>query len=232
MKQDELVVRAVSLLLVATATVFGTGCALAHEKPYDTVDASKVGTLGGGHGLAPGTVAPDAQVLDTKGRRVTLSGVRSGRPTALVFYRGGWCPPCNFQIHELSTHVRDFQKRGVALIVVSVDNPDHAVETAKEYGLDFDVLSDPDRSAHAAYHVIDHMGGVETFMIARMGADLEERSGRKHHDDAIPSVFFIDTSGVIRWSHADPDYSKRPSVAQLLEAIDRTRAVGNTAQSP
>jgi peroxiredoxin len=181
MKQHELVVRAASyLLLVATAPVSATGCGLAHEKAYEAVDASKVGTLGGGHGLAPGVAAPDAQVLDVRGRPVILSSVRAGRPTALVFYRGGWCPPCNFQLHELSTHVRDFQKRGVALIVVSVDNPGHAVETAKEYGLDFDVLSDPDRSAHTAYHVIDHLGGMETFMIARMGADLEERSGRSH----------------------------------------------------
>jgi len=201
---------------------------LPHEKPYDAVDPSKVGTLSGGYGLPPGVPAPDANVLDTKGRATTLNAVRARRPAALVFYRGGWCPPCNFQVHELSRSSAEFRKRGVALIVISVDNPDHAVETAKEYGLDFDVLSDPEVAAHRAYHVVDHIGGMTNFMIARMGADLEERSGKAHHDVAIPSVFLIDASGTIRWSHVDPDYSKRPSVPQILEAIDRSQIVTST----
>ncbi len=216
----------VALLAVAVSS---TGCALPHEKPYDAVDPSKVGTLSGGYGLPPGVPAPDANVLDTKGRATTLNAVRASRPAALVFYRGGWCPPCNFQVHELSRSSAEFRKRGVALIVISVDNPDHAVETAKEYGLDFDVLSDPDLAAHRAYHVVDHIGGMTNFMIARMGADLEERSGKTHHDVAIPSVFLIDASGTIRWSHADPDYSKRPNVPQILEAIDSSQIVTSTA---
>jgi peroxiredoxin len=107
------------------------------------------------------------------------------------------------------------------LIAVSVDDPEHAVESAKEYGIDFPVLSDPDLAAHKAFHVVDHLGGLATFMIARMGADLEQRSGREHHDVAVPSIFLIDAAGVIRWSHVDIDYGKRPSVPQLLDAIDR-----------
>ena len=207
---------------LALTVAFTSGCALPHEKAYESINASKVGTLTGDVGLQPGIAAPNAQLLDTKGRPVTLSGVRANRPTALVFYRGGWCPSCNYQLHELATSSEEFRRRGVALVAVSVDKPDHAVETAKEYGLDFDVLSDPNLKAHRAYRVIDHLGGVTTFMIARMGADLEERSGKTHHDVAVPSIFLIDSAGVIRWSHADPDYAKRPSVPQILEAIDRS----------
>jgi peroxiredoxin len=213
---------------LALTVAFTSGCGLPHEKAYESINASKVGTLTGDVGLRPGVAAPNAQLLDTKGSPVTLSDVRANRPTALVFYRGGWCPSCNYQLHELATSSAEFRRRGVALVAVSVDKPDHAVETAKEYGLDFDVLSDPELEAHRAYRVIDHLGGVTTFMIARMGADLEERSGKKHHDVAVPAIFLIDASGTIRWSHADPDYSKRPSAAQILEAIDRS-GVAKTA---
>ena len=207
---------------LALTVAFTTGCGLPHEKAYESINGSKVGTLTGDVGLRPGIAAPNARLLDTKGRAVTLSDVRANRPTALVFYRGGWCPPCNYQLHELQTSSKEFRRRGVALVAVSVDKPDHAVETAKEYGLDFDVLSDPNLEAHTAYRVIDHLGGMTTFMIARMGADLEERSGKTHHDVAVPAIFLIDSAGVIRWSHADPDYAKRPSVPQILEAIHRS----------
>ena len=213
------IVASLALVTLLTATA---GCALPHEKAYEAVDASRIGTLSGGYGLAPGNAAPDAEVLDSKGEPVTLSGVRSGRPALLVFYRGGWCPACNFQIHELSGQQAEFRKRGVQVIAISVDNPDHAVATTKEYALAFDVLSDPDLHAHRAYRVIDHLGGVATFMIARMGADLERQSGRTHHDVAVPSLFLIDAPGTIRWSHADPDYAKRPNVSQILAAIDHS----------
>ena len=69
--------------------------------------------------------------------------------------------------------------RGVALIVISVDNPDHAVETAKEYGLDFDVLSDPDLAAHRAYHVVDHIG-MTNFMIELVHLEIAGRTPATH----------------------------------------------------
>ena len=53
-----------------------------------------------------------------------------------------------------------------------------------------------------------------------MGADLDDRSGRDHHDVAVPSIFLIDGGGIIRFAHADPDYTRRPTVAAILAAID------------
>jgi peroxiredoxin len=214
------VVRVPVAVLIGFAGLSLAGC-LGHEEAYQVVDQANAGTTSEGYGWPPGTAAPDASVLDMQGRPVTLSSVRAHRPAALVFYRGGWCPPCNYQIHELQTHVNEFKTRGLSLIAISVDNPQHAVATAKEYGLDFAVLSDPQLTAHAAYRVIDHLGGMTAFMLARMGADLEERSGRDHHDVAVASVFLIDAGGVIRWAHADTDYGKRPSPSQILAAADR-----------
>jgi peroxiredoxin len=220
MKRNSAVRVPIAVLLGFAGILSLAGC-LGHEKAYQVVDQSSAGTTSDTYGLPPGTAAPDASLLDTQGRPVTLSSVRANRPAALVFYRGGWCPPCNYQIHELQTHVKEFRKRGLSLIAISVDNPEHAVATAKEYGLDFAVLSDPRLTAHTAYRVIDHLGKMTAFMLARMGADLEERSGRDHHDVAVASVFLIDAGGVIRWAHADTDYGKRPSPSQILAAADR-----------
>jgi peroxiredoxin len=104
-----------------------------------------------------------------------------------------------------------------------VDDPKHAAKTQAEYKTGFPLLSDPDLAAHRAFRVVDHMGGVSTFMLARMGADLEEQSGRDHHDVAVPALFLLDSHRVLRWAHTDPDYSTRPNVDQLLAAVDRVR---------
>jgi peroxiredoxin len=44
---------------------------------------------------------------------------------------------------------------------------------------------------------------------------------RAHHEIAIPSLFLIDRTGVVRWAHSDPDFKTRPSTAQILAAIDK-----------
>lgn len=44
---------------------------------------------------------------------------------------------------------------------------------------------------------------AEVERLRGFGSDLEAASGRDHHRIAVPSVFFVDSSRVVRWSHAD-----------------------------
>jgi len=50
------------------------------------------------------------------------------------------------------------------------------------------------------------------------GVDLEAASGQSHHQLPVPAVFIIDRSGVIRFVHANPDYTTRISAEALLAA--------------
>jgi peroxiredoxin len=70
---------------------------------------------------------------------------------------------------------------------------------------------------------------VDADMLAKMkgfGVDLERSSGKTHHEIAIPSLFLIDRTGVVRWAHSDPDFKVRPSTAQVLAAIDAAKLAG------
>ena len=40
-----------------------------------------------------------------------------------VFYRGGWCPSCNLQLHELAASKGELDKRGIVLVAIGVDKP-------------------------------------------------------------------------------------------------------------
>jgi peroxiredoxin len=204
---------------VLSAALALVGC-LGHEKPHAITPAERVGTRTEGTGIQPGEMAPDPPFIDRNGKRVALSSLRQGRRMLLVFYRGGWCPPCNYQIHTLSKHHREFAKRRVVVVGVSVDRLRHAKQTSAEYKTPFTLLSDPDLVFHRAFRVLDPIGGFTSFLLDTMGADLEERSGREHDVVAVPSVFLVDTDGKIRFAHTDEDYSTRPSVDQLLAAID------------
>ncbi|MBZ0272816.1 peroxiredoxin family protein [bacterium] len=188
--------------------------------PYENPPAEAVGTLAEGVGIAVGEKAPDARVMTADGKTAMLREVIGGKKTVLVFYRGGWCPYCNFQIHELTGAYPGFQKRGFSIVAISVDKPAESAKTQATYTIPFPLLSDQDLAAHDAYRVTHEVDDEYFQMLKQYEIDIEAATGRKHHKMAVPSIFVIDENGVVAWAHADRDYKRRPSAEQILQAID------------
>lgn len=189
-------------------------------KDTQATDAARLGTLPKEIGIPVGDRAPAATVRDANGDEVALADLIADGPTLVVFYRGGWCPFCNFQIRELTTAFPKFSERGVTPVTISVDQIEEAAKTRDNYTIPFPVLSDPDLAAHRAFRVMHKADDAEVEQLKGFGMDIEQSSGRDHHHFAIPSIFLIDKAGVVRWAHADLDYKVRPTIEQLLAAID------------
>lgn len=190
------------------------------QKKVEATPDAALGTLAKGLGLPPGKRIPNVSAVDVDGRERPLRELTRDKPTVLVFYRGGWCPFCNFQIRELVESVPAFEKRGVQLAAISVDKMDEASRTSATYSIPFPVLSDPELRVHRAFKVVHQADDEEVERLKGFGIDLERSSGEQHHAFAVPSVFVIGGDGVVRWAHADLDYKVRPTPAQLLAVID------------
>ena len=78
-----------------------------------------------------------------------------------------------------------------------------------------------------AFHVVKKVGDDELARMKGFGVDLEKSSGKTHHEIAIPALFLIDRTGVVRWAHSDPEFKVRPSTAQILGAIDGAHLGGS-----
>jgi peroxiredoxin len=196
-------------------------------KEYSAPAADRVGVLAPNTGIPVGQKVPDVHVHDLDGKDVALSSLYARDPILLAFYPGGWCPYCNSEIHALTTAYPDYQKRGVTPVAVSVDKPDAEATMRATYAIPFPVLSDSDAVAIDAFHVVKHVGDDELAKMKSFGVDLESYSGKTHHEIAIPALFLIDRSGVVRWAHSDPEYKVRPSTAQILAAIDAAHLGGS-----
>jgi peroxiredoxin len=160
------------------------------------------------------------------GQRVELSKLWGRRPLLLVFYRGGWCPFCNFQVRAfVKAHPR-FERLGVGLAMVSVDAPKAASRSRVAHEVPFDLLSDSTLDAHHAFKVTQPIEQKKIDQLRARGLDLEAASGEKHHTVAIPSMFLIDRSGVVRFAHADRDYKVRPSMDALIERVEAVSIEG------
>jgi peroxiredoxin len=189
-------------------------------KPYSDPPADRIGQLAPGTGIPVGSKVPDGTARDLDGHQVSLASLYTKGPILLAFYRGGWCPFCNSENHALATAYPEYQKRGVTPVTVSVDEPDAEAKTKATYAIPFPVLSDSDATMLEAFHVVNNVDDATLAKLKSLGVDLETYSGRSHHKIAIPSLFLIDRTGIVRWAHSDPEYKVRPSTAQILAAID------------
>lgn len=191
----------------------------------DVPDDDEIGQLPEGIGIPTGESIPDVDAEDEDGEQVSLTTLAADNEAiVLFFYRGGWCPFCNFQVREMTEAADQFADRGALPVAISVDRPEKASETAATYDIPFPVLSDPDLEVHEAFDVVYEAEQEEVDRLAEMGMDLGEASGRDHNSYAIPGVFIIDADGEVLWAHANKDYSVRPSPQQLLEVIDGVNA--------
>ena len=192
-------------------------------KPTTATAADKLGTLAPGTGLAVGAQVPDVQAIGLDGKVVRLADLVAKGPLVLVFYRGGWCPYCNYEIHEMTAAFAQYQKRGVLPVAVSVDIPEEGSKTNATYTIPFPVLSDSKLAFINAFHVANHVDDATIARLKGYGVDLEKFSGQTHHTIAIPALFLVDKHGVIRWAHDDPTFTVRPTTEQILGAIDATK---------
>lgn len=193
----------------------------ANQVPLVATEEAKLGTAPNGMGLPAGTKAPDAELRDVTGATVKLAELYARGPVFLVFYRGGWCPFCNAQLHALTEARAEFAKRGVTLAAISVDVPGESAKTQAKTGAPFPMLSDPKLVAHGAFQIVHQTSEQERQKLAGYGVDLGAFSGESHGNFATPAIFYVDRGGVIRFAHVDEDYKTRPSPTQLLAIADR-----------
>ncbi len=182
--------------------------------------------------LAVGDKAPGAKVIDADGNDVELASAFAGRPTLLIFYRGGWCPFCTAHLAQVASVRAELERLGVGIVAVSPESAAHVKENAEKGGYGFRLLGDPDGAALRAYRVAFRLDDATAAKYREYGVDLQERSGgRAHQMLPVPAAFLIDGEGRIRFAHSDPDYRKRVDPQALLEAARSLPSMGGDGTS-
>lgn len=205
------------LLLTLCALIGGlsAGCAHAHksgETRAQTIPASA-------KDVTPLLVGDEVPVLTLKtvdGEPYDLNAAIKKKPTALIFYRGGWCIYCNRQMTELKQIEADLLEMGFNMIAVSPDRPEKLKESLKEHKVDYTLLSDSDMQAARGFGIAFRLGADILEKYQQFDIDLEEASGKSHYMLPVPSVFIIGTDGKIKYQYVNPDYQQRIDPKVLL----------------
>ena len=131
--------------------------------------------LGAVRGPEIGNLAPDFQLNNLDGQRVSLSDFL-GKPVLVNFWTS-WCPPCRSEMPFIQDISTDKKWADEGLVVLAIDigeSPSTVREFVKNYGLTFPVLLDVARDVSLEYYV---RGIPTTFLIDREGIIQDIRIG-------------------------------------------------------
>ncbi len=103
--------------------------------------------------LKTGDIAPDISLPDQTGRMRSL-GEFKGKKTVLYFYPKDSTSGCTLEAREFQENASAFAAKNTVIVGISKDSvKSHAAFAAKN-GLEFTLLSDPDKRAIEAYGVL------------------------------------------------------------------------------
>ncbi|MFL5753332.1 MAG: thioredoxin-dependent thiol peroxidase [Bacteroidia bacterium] len=131
-------------------------------------------------GLQEGMKAPDFSGLNQDGKQFSLADYK-GKKLILYFYPQDNTETCTVEACNLQENLNSLKKEGYEVVGVSPDDVKSHRKFADKFGLNFNLLADPEHKAIKAYDV----WGTKQFM------------GRIY-DGLIRTTFIIDEKGVIR----------------------------------
>lgn len=157
--------------------------------------------------LAVGRPLPEFELYTPEGDAVPPEQLRHS--TLLVFYRGNWCPLCMAQVKEIAAQYRELERRGVAVVMVSPQPPDHSARLAERFDAPMRFLVD--REGAAARRL-----GIHTSEGVPAGMEALGYS----QQTVLPTVVLTDAQGEVIYLDETDNYRVRPEPATFLAALD------------
>jgi peroxiredoxin len=174
--------------------------------------------------LQAGHKAPEFTLRDADGASVSSLELLSRGPLVATFYRGVWCPYCNFDLQALEEVHSEIEVRGASLVAISPQTPANSRKSQRDNKLSFAILSDTGAAvAHTfglRYSLPDDL--IEVYK--QFGNDLSKINDDPSWVLPMPARYVIGTDGVIAYAEINPDYTRRPAASDLLPVLDRLRA--------
>jgi thioredoxin-dependent peroxiredoxin len=102
--------------------------------------------------LSPGDRAPEFTLLDADGKPVSLADY-TGRRVIVYFYPAASTPGCTKEACDFRDSLASLNGAGIDVVGISPDAPAKLAKFRDEQGLNFPLLSDPDRKTLTAWGV-------------------------------------------------------------------------------
>jgi peroxiredoxin len=152
--------------------------------------------------IEPGAQAPDFELPDQDGNKVSLSALR-GERVVLVFYPLDFSPVCTDQLNVYQEVLPELEERGATVLGISVDSAYAHKAFQRHLGISIPLLADfhPKGGVARAYGVYNEERGV-----------------------AQRALVMIGPEGVVEWAYKSPTPLEIPGANLIFDALEQRAA--------
>ena len=169
--------------------------------------------------LKAGDRIPDFSLPNHLGQERHIGELLADSVLVLNFYRGGWCPYCNLELHALQQALADIRASGADLVAISPELPDKAMDTQARHALEFEVLSDVGNRVSEAFGLTFELPEQLRPIYTSIGIDIPAFNGDDSFVLPVPASYIVDSDGIIRHHFVNVDYTRRLEPDDLLQVL-------------
>jgi len=161
--------------------------------------------------LQVGDSAPDFELLDSFGNKITLSSFWNDKPALLLFWRHYGCSCGRDRAARLQDEYSKYIELGANVVVIGQGEPERAAAYAEKNKITCPVLCDPTYQVYQAYDLLEGktsqilFDAPDEYLKCDIEAGRKLLESRQGTDRAIvdspwqlPGEFVVDKKGVIR----------------------------------
>lgn len=164
-----------------------------------------------------GDPMPHFTMPDQDGKLVSLDEILTRGPAILAFHRGHWCPYCRLNmagLAEIADNVVPAQ-----IYAISAELARYTSQLRAEAGASFPFLTDLDAGYTLSINLAILVDEMMARMIAGAGWNIPAYQGGQAWIHPVPAVFIVDTDGIVRTRHVDPDYRRRMELDEIVAGV-------------
>jgi peroxiredoxin len=173
--------------------------------------------------LKAGARAPAFTLVDSEGETVSSAALLARGPLVVTFYRGVWCPYCNFDLQALEAARSEIEARGASLVAISQQTAPNSRKSRRDNELGFPILSDPGGEVGATFGLRWVAPPYLQAIHRNLGADLSVFNGEVSWTLPMPARYIVGRDGVIAYAEVNADYTRRPEPSDLFPVLDQLR---------
>jgi peroxiredoxin len=165
-----------------------------------------------------GDLMPPFYLPDEHGRIVGLNDLIAGGPIAVTFHRGHWCPYCRININALVLAHDQISSTGGQIVAVIPDRQQFVSELKISSKAPFLILTDMDNGYAMSLNLAIWVGS-ELQKIIGERHDIAHYQGNDSWILPVSATFVVGRDGRVKARFVDPDYRKRMTVEDLVDAL-------------
>lgn len=166
-----------------------------------------------------GEFFPSFTLTDQLGSHISLAEKLDKGPVVLTFYRGGWCPYCNLELHAYQRVLDEIIGYGASLLAITPELPDASLSTIEKNKLAFSVLSDPGAQFAKTLGLVFSLPESLKPIYSGFGIDIEAHNGTGNFELPLAATYVLDTTGKIIFADVNADYTQRAEPSDVLQSL-------------